>query len=380
VRVAFVGAFDPEYPRTRVLEEGLRAHGVDVRMLPTPARPVVREVSLVASWSRAGGADAWLVPSFGHRDVPAASLLARAARVPLLFDPLVSRWDTQVRDLARVPKHSFAATRLGWSDSIALRLADLVLCDTWEHGELFAERFGVPRRKLARVPVGADHAAFARGEERTRGAARHQESALDVVFVGGFLPLHGVTTIVEAAAILESRHGPDFARITLIGDGMTAHRADRDVASLGLRSVRREPRLPYTRVLDALARADVALGIFGVTEKAARVIPHKVYQALAVGVPTVTRRSPAVAEFFAWGRTSPSSGTAAADPGPEPLLLVPPGDAAALAAALEDLARDPARRERLGAAGRAAALSFATPERVGKSLLEAIERARSGVR
>jgi glycosyltransferase involved in cell wall biosynthesis len=378
VRVAFVGAFDPEYPRTRVLEEGLRAHGVDVRMLPSPARPVAREASLLSTWlSRAGGADAWLVPSFGHRDVPAASLLAHAARVPLLFDPLVSRWDTQVRDLARVPQRSLAAARLGWSDSIALRLADLVLCDTWEHGELFAERFGVPRRKLARVPVGADHAAFARGEERTRDAANEQTSALDVVFIGGFLPLHGVSTIVEAAAILESRHGPDFARITLIGDGMTAHRADRDVASLGLRSVRREPRLPYARVLDALGRADVALGIFGTTEKAARVIPHKVYQALAVGVPTVTRRSPAVAEFFAWGRTSPAA-AAAAEPGSEPLLLVPPGDAAALAAALEDLARDPARRERLGAAGRAAALSFATPERVGKALLEAIERARSG--
>jgi glycosyltransferase involved in cell wall biosynthesis len=149
----------------------------------------------------------------------------------------------------------------------------------------------------------------------------------------------------------------------------------------------REPRLPYARILDALARADVALGIFGTTEKAARVIPHKVYQALAVGVPTVTRRSPAVAEFFAWGRTSPAPGTSPAPStapmaagGPEPLLLVPPGDAAALAAALEDLARDPARRERLGAAGRAAALSFATPERVGKALLEAIERARSGAR
>ncbi len=379
MRVAFVGAFDPEYPRTRVLEEGLRAHGVDVRMLPTTGRPVAREAALVSTWlTRAGGADAWLVPSFGHRDVPAASLLARAARVPLLFDPLVSRWDTQVRDLARVPQRSFAAARLGWSDSVSLGLADLVLCDTWEHGELFAERFGMPRRKLARVPVGADHAAFARGLERARGAAREPTSALAVVYVGGFLPLHGVSTIVEAAAILESRHGPDFARITLIGDGMTAHGADRDVASLGLRSVRREPRVPYARVLDALAGADVALGIFGTTDKAARVIPHKVYQALAVGVPTVTRRSPAVAEFFAWGRTSPAAGGTAGEPGSEPLLLVPPGDAAALASALEDLARDPARRERIGAAGRAAALSFATPEQVGKALLEAIERARSG--
>jgi glycosyltransferase involved in cell wall biosynthesis len=383
VRVAFVGAFDPEYPRTRVLEEGLRAHGVDVRVLPAPSRPVAREASLVASWiSRTGGADAWLVPSFGHRDVPVASLLAHVARVPLLFDPLVSRWDTQVRDLGRVPNRSFAAARLQWSDTVSLGLSDLVLCDTWEHGELFAERFGLPRRKLARVPVGADLAAFARGDERARSGQRPTAAPLDVLYVGGFLPLHGVPVVIQAAALLEKRHGPEFARFTLVGDGMMAHRADRDVASLGLKSVRREPRLPYARVLDALARADVALGIFGTTDKAARVVPHKVYQALAVGVPTVTRRSPAVAEFFAWGRSAPESARAAANPsqGGEPLLLVPPGDASALAAAIEELARDPERRQRIGASGKDAALSFATPERVGKTLLDAIERARRGGR
>ncbi len=115
----------------------------------------------------------------------------------------------------------------------------------------------------------------------------------------------------------------------------------------------------------------MALGIFGTTEKAARVVPHKVYQALALGVPTVTRRSPAVAEFFERGRSAPAG---------EPLFLVPPGSAEALAGAIEELARDPARRERLGSVGREAAASFATPEKVGAALVEGIERARSGRR
>jgi glycosyltransferase involved in cell wall biosynthesis len=387
VRVAFLGAFDPEYPRTRVLREGLQALGVDVRLLPVTSRPGAREASLFGAWAaRAGGADAYLVPSFGHRDVPLAAALARVAGVPLLFDPLVSRWDTQTRDLGRVAPRSVAAARLHLSDAVALRLADLVLCDTWEHGELFAERFGVPRRKLARVPVGADHAAFALGAERAArktqaapaAAATPEASAtpaaarpISAVYVGGFLPLHGVPAIVGAAALLEQRHGPAFAQFTLIGDGMTAHEADRDVASLGLRSVRRQSRLPYAEALELLAGADVALGIFGTTEKAARVVPHKVYQALALGVPTVTRRSPAVAEFFERGRSAPAG---------EPLFLVPAGSAEALAGAIEELVRDPARRERLGAAGREAATSFATPEKVGAALVEGIERARSGRR
>jgi len=367
VRVAFLGAFDPGYPRTRVLSEGLAALGAEARLLPVASAPLAREAGMIAAWvGRSGGADALVVPSFGHRDVPLAKLLARASGVPLLFDPLVSRWDTQVKDLGRVRNGSLASARLRASDGLAMRLADLVLCDTWEHGELFATEFGVPRAKLARVPVGADRAAFEVGA-RARGDRPGPEGGvrpLHAVYIGGFLPLHGVDTVIAAAALLEARHGSAFARFTLVGGGMTAHRADRDAAALGLRNVRRVARVPYARALETLGEGDVALGIFGTTEKAARVVPHKVYQALAAGVPVITRRSPAMKELF-----------------PEaPMELVPAGDPEALAAALEALARDPVRRAALGRAGREAVLQRASPERVGAALLEAVSRARGGRR
>jgi glycosyltransferase involved in cell wall biosynthesis len=294
--------------------------------------------------------------------VPFAKLLARTSGVPLLFDPLVSRWDTQVRDLGRVREGSWSAMRLRASDRLSMGMADLVLCDTWEHGDFFTSSFGVSRRKLARVPVGADQEAFDRGAARAGRRARDPGAALEVAYVGGFLPLHGMAAIVEAAALLERRHGPAFARFTLVGSGMLEHRVDRDVAALGLRSVRRLARVPYAAALDQLAAADVALGVFGTTEKAGRVVPHKVYQAMALGVPVVTRRSAAVAEFFRDG---------------EHLVTVPPGDGAALARALEGLAADPARAAAVGAAGRTSALAQVTPERVGEALLDAIERARA---
>jgi glycosyltransferase involved in cell wall biosynthesis len=160
---------------------------------------------------------------------------------------------------------------------------------------------------------------------------------------------------------LEARRGAGFARFTLIGQGMTAPRAERDIAARGLTSVRRVPRTPYGQALDALAAADVGLGIFGTTPKAGRVVPHKVYQSMAMGVPTVTRRSRAIAEFFRDG---------------EHLLLVPPGDAAALARALESFADDPAMARRIGAGGRAAAVEQASAEPIGELLSAAISRAR----
>ncbi|HKQ20334.1 MAG TPA: glycosyltransferase [Candidatus Eisenbacteria bacterium] len=384
MRVAFVGGFDPDYPRTRGLREGLETQGVEVRSLPVSPRAGfgARQASIIASWAtRGAGADAFLVPSFGHRDVALLSLLARVSGAPLLFDPLVSRWDTQVRDIGRVLERTPSAARLRLSDRISMGLADTVLCDTWEHGEFFSTAFGVPRRKLARVPVGADREAFARGAARPipdpaagfapGSAPDASRRPLEVAFVGGFLPLHGMAVIVQAAARLEARHGPDFARFTLAGHGMHAYLVDRDIAAFGLRSVRRLPRIPYGDALSVMAKADVALGIFGVSEKAGRVVPHKVYQSLALGVPTVTRRSAAIAEFFRDGRDGRDGRKV------EELVTIPAGDAPALARALEELAVDPARRARIGAAGRAAALVHGTPDRIGEALVEAIVRSRA---
>ena len=384
MRVAFAGSFDPEYPRTRGLREGLEARGVEVRLLGVSPRAGfgARQAAMIAAWAaRGAGIDAFLVPSFGHRDVPLLRLLATISGAPLLFDPLVSRWDTQVRDVGRVRAGSFAALRLRASDRLSMGLADIVLCDTWEHGEFFTSEFGVPRRKLARVPVGADREAFALGAERGVGRrGREGDAASDgaggprpfeVAFVGGFLPLHGMPVIVQAAALLEARHGAGFARFTLAGHGMHAYRVDRDLAALGLRSVRRLPRVPYGAALRLMAEADVALGIFGTSEKAGRVVPHKVYQSLALGVPTVTRRSAAVAEYFRDGRDGRGG------PEGEALVTVPAGDAAALARAIEELKSDPARRDRIGAAGRAAVLAQGTPERIGDALVEAIARSRA---
>ncbi|MBK7369336.1 MAG: glycosyltransferase [Candidatus Eisenbacteria bacterium] len=87
-------------------------------------------------------------------------------------------------------------------------------------------------------------------------------------------------------------------------------------------------------------------------------VPHKLYQGLATGRAVVTGDGPGVREVFTGDRD---------------LLLVPRANSEALAAALESLLLDAARREVLGAAGRARALEVATPDAIGRSLAEALE-------
>jgi glycosyltransferase involved in cell wall biosynthesis len=360
VKIALFGAYDPEYPRTAVLAESLAARGVEVvRIGVPPGTPAVaREIRLLARWAaQARGLRALLVPAFGHRDVPLAVLIGRRTGMPVIFDPLVSRWDTQVMDLGRVRPGSLAEARLRQSDRISLRLADLVLCDTWEQGDFYSTRYGVPRPRLARIPVGADGATFRAGERR---APRPRGGPADVVYVGGYLPLHGMPALVDAMTLIEERHGTRLARFTLIGSGMLRPYVEREVAARGLASVRLLPRAPYEEAVRRLAEADIAVGVFGTTEKAGRVVPHKVWQGMALGVPVVTRRSPAISEFFRDGTH---------------LRCVPAGDGESLARVLEELCVDPDARARVGAAGREAARAAGAPERIGALLLETIERA-----
>ena len=97
----------------------------------------------------------------------------------------------------------------------------------------------------------------------------------------------------------------------------------------------------YKELRDHIARADICLGIFGDTDKAARVIPNKVFQILSAGAPLITRDSPAIRELL-----SPDM------PG---VYLVPPGDPEALLEAVRrisetrsDLPERPLHREVAG--------------------------------
>ncbi len=59
----------------------------------------------------------------------------------------------------------------------------------------------------------------------------------------------------------------------------------------------RIPWVDYDTLHQHIADADVCLGIFGTSAKAANAIPNKAYQILAVGRPLVTRDSPAIREL-----------------------------------------------------------------------------------
>lgn len=260
--------------------------------------------------------DLVLVGFRGHADVPLARLLATLRRVPLVFDPLISRYDEKVIDRKLVAKHSALACWYFFSDRLGCRLADRVLLDTDTHIAYFAETFGVPRAKFRRLWIGAD-------DEVIQPQVREPGEVFTVFFYGHFSPIHGVEYILRAAQDLEQRGEP--ARFLLVGRGQRYAAARALAEELSLKTVTFLDPMPYADLARLMAQSDVCLGVFGTTAKTQRVIPNKVFDALAAGRAVVTGDTPAVREVLVHG---------------EQAWLCPVGNSRALADALVTLRRD----------------------------------------
>jgi glycosyltransferase involved in cell wall biosynthesis len=189
--------------------------------------------------------------------------------------------------------------------------------------------------------VGAEERLFSPGDEPRGGHA---------LFVGKLIPLHGLGTILAAA-----RLAPDVP-VRVVGTGQLEP-VLRDRPS----NVEWVPWLAYERLPDEYRTAAFALGIFGRSEKAARVIPNKAFQALACGTPLVTADTPAARELLADGESA---------------LLVPAGDPDALAAALLRLAGDEELRARLACGGLETYRAHASEDVLGRRWRAILERAR----
>jgi len=362
MRIIIFGTYDAAaHPRIASIAEGLAARGYDVAecniplgldtaarvdMLARPwkagglaARLAARWLGLARMARRMGTPDAVVVGYLGHFDVHLARLLYRRGRVPIVLDHLVSASGTaKDRRLDGGPRQRV----LQLIDSAALRAADVVLVDTEEHRELLPDRY---QAKALVVPVGAPAPWHAAAGDATDEAPADESRPLRVVFYGLFTPLQGTPVIGEALGLITGAP----IEVTMIGRGQDEAAAKQ--AAAANQSVRWLDWVPAADLPSVVAGHDVCLGIFGTGDKALRVVPNKVYQGAAAGCAVIT--SDTAPQRWVLGDTA---------------VLVPPGDAAALAAALLRLANDREAVLKLRHAARQLAAERFTPEQIVEPL------------
>ena len=292
VSVTQVGHFDPEYSRNRIMRKALERAGAEVRVLSIQQAFAGRTPRLLRA-SLSEPTDAFLVGFPGHGDVGLARLAGTARRAPIVFDAFVSLYESAVEDRQSVASGSRAAYRYALEDRVASALATRVVLDTDTHAHYFAERFGVPLRKLRRIWVGAD-------DDVMRPGGEPDDSRFRVFVYASFIPLHGLEYVVGAAHLLQQRGEDVSFTVVGAGDGRAAYpptrcrRRRREHQLRGLAALRdapgsheRGPRVPgHLR--------HVSQGWSGDPEQAVR--------RAAVARPVVTADTPAVREVLEHGR------------------------------------------------------------------------------
>jgi glycosyltransferase involved in cell wall biosynthesis len=343
MRFFFFGAYDPDYPRNAVIRRGLELAGADVRECRASAKfkAWMRYPLLLLSWGRSGGArgmargqspDYIFVPEFCQKDIPLAKFLSLLASKKVIFDPLASRYETKIVDWKRKPADSPSAWWNFQIDAMAFKLADLVLADTAAHKAYYCREYGVRPEKIEVLPLGYDDELF-KIKDRPR-TAPGPPTEFKILFYGSFLPLHGADVVIEAAKILAGEDPSVHFR--LVGSGQTLQKIKAAASAYRLENVDFAGWLPQKDLPQAIDEADVCLGIFGRTEKAGRVVPHKVFQSLGMGKPVITARTPAVEEYFHHR---------------EHMILCDEPLPRTLAAGILELKKDPDLRRRIAANG-----------------------------
>ena len=261
--------------------------------------------------------------------LPLARLAARRHHCPLVITVHAS-----VRHNMRVTSARTAWLRLagGPAERRALAAADMVIALTPPAADRLM-RDGIPEPRIRVIPPGYDPDLFATAADAPDpfpdlGRPR-------VGYVGRIAPQKDVGTLISA-----------FGRITepacllIVGDGPGRPAAERQ-ARLLARPVRFAGFAPHARIPAVLRHIDLLVLATRYEE-----LPSVLIEAMAAGLPVIASRVggiPALVEDDVNG------------------LLVPPGDAAALAAAISRVLAEPGTAARLAAAGWQTAQRYTWP-------------------
>jgi glycosyltransferase involved in cell wall biosynthesis len=265
----------------------------------------------------------------------AGDAISSLRRRPWVFE-VRDLWPASIRavGLMRGPVRGRVVDALERWELALYRRAARVLVVTHSFREDLVGR-GVPADHVDVVTNGVDPDVFDRG--RVDGDARDAldlpRDAFVVGYVGTVGMAHGLATLLDAADRL--RHRTDIHWL-VVGEGADRAQLEASAAARGLSAVHFRDFVPHDRVPSVLAALDLALIHLRPEPLFRTVIPSKIFEAMAMGVPLLVALEGETGDIVRRG----DAGT-----------VITPGDAVALADAVVALAADPETRLRQGANG-----------------------------
>jgi glycosyltransferase involved in cell wall biosynthesis len=254
------------------------------------------------------------------------SILPRSVRPNLVvLDAFISLHDTVVNDRKLLSPGNWLSILLQRIEKKAYSFADLIIVDTPQNASYFCNEFTLPESKVVDVSLSTNEEHF------VFEPYLPDDGACQVLFIGTFVPLHGITTILAAAQILKECRNIQFK---IIGDGQMAESVAKILDDEAINLIwEREWKTP-SELADLIHKSDICLGIFGESDKAQRVCPLKMYAYASCGRAIISGDTE-------WAEHIRKDLTY------EPFVTVPVNDAGALAERIKQLASSQQYRQQL---------------------------------
>lgn len=270
----------------------------------------------------------------------AGYLVSRLRRIPYVFE-LRDLWPESIRAVGVMQQPAV----LDWLEALELflyRKASAIVSVTHAFRDNLARR-GIDPRKVHVVTNGADLSLFRRRDKDTHLL---RELGLSGKFVAGYIGTHGLAhsleTLLEAAQLLK-KQGRDDICLLFLGNGAAKARIVARAAEMALDNVVFVDSVPKAEVVRYWSLLDVSIIHLRANELFTTVIPSKLFECMAMGIPVlhgVRGESAVIVENEAAG------------------VLFEPENAVDLSGKIVQLARDRKYLERLGANGVAAARKY----------------------
>ncbi len=255
-----------------------------------------------------------------------AFMVSLFRRRPWIFE-LRDIWPASIKAVGAVREGPLLVT-LETIEMFLYRRASQIVAVTHSFKDELVSR-GIKADKIHVVTNGANLAHFL---PLPKPAALAHKLGLDGRFMAGYVGTHGLAhgleTVLDAAGLLQSAPETADVRIVLLGDGARKAALKADAAKRGLANVLFLDSVPKAQVPEYWSLLDVSIIHLRPDPLFRSVIPSKLFECMAMGIPVLHAVEGESAEIVKREGVG---------------ITVTPGDGAELAKAITQLANAPAR-------------------------------------
>lgn len=285
-------------------------------------------------------------------------LVSRVYRRPFVFE-IRDLWPDSIIAVGAM-KEGAAIRMIRRIEQFLYRQADLIVMVTNASRDILIGR-GIDGKKIIVVTNGIDTATLTPG---TAPAELRQRLGLEgktvVSYIGTVGMAHGLQLILDAAQDCRTRV-PD-AQFLIVGAGAELGELQQQTKTRGLANVTFVGHVPHAEVVNYWRLSDITLVLLRDTPLFRTVIPSKIFEAMATGTPVITNVHGELQTIL------------------EPLgaaEIIAPDSLTALVDAIDNLARNPARRQALSSAAIETAKRYDRIE-LADRMLDALQALQQG--